>query len=176
MSEKNHDPFLVFLLRIAIILTIIGIIKSVFIENVSVLQTSMNDTLYEGDLLLINKLAKNKLERGDIIIFRNPDKRDPADYEYFTKRVIGLENDVVKIQNGKVSINGEVLLEDYVDPNKNQTNVSGEWTVQENYLFVLGDNRDSSLDSRKFGTIPQAYVLGKVFLRVYPFEKFGKVE
>lgn len=176
MNEKEQNTFLIFLLRLAIIVVIIGLIKSAFIENVSVLQTSMNDTLYEGDLLLVNKLAKNKLERGDIIIFRNPEKRDPDDYEYFTKRVIGMENDVVKIQNGKVIVNGETLLENYVTPSNNQINVAGEWTVQENYLFVLGDNRDSSLDSRKFGTIPQAYVLGKVFLRIYPFESFGKVE
>ncbi|MDO5062357.1 MAG: signal peptidase I [Peptostreptococcaceae bacterium] len=176
MNEKDQNTFLIFLLRLAIVVVIIGLIKSAFIENVSVLQTSMNDTLYEGDLLLVNKLAKNKLERGDIIIFRNPEKRDPDDYEYFTKRVIGMENDVVKIENGKVIVNGETLVENYVTPSNNQINVAGEWTVQDNYLFVLGDNRDSSLDSRKFGTIPQAYVLGKVFLRIYPFESFGKVE
>lgn len=176
MNEKEQNTFLIFLLRLAIVVVIIGLIKSAFIENVSVLQTSMNDTLYEGDLLLVNKLAKNKLERGDIIIFRNPEKRDPDDYEYFTKRVIGMENDVVKIENGKVIVNGETLVENYVTPSNNQINVAGEWTVQDNYLFVLGDNRDSSLDSRKFGTIPQAYVLGKVFLRIYPFESFGKVE
>lgn len=174
MSEKNHNPLLVFLLRIAIILMIIGIIKSVFIENVSVLQSSMNDTLYEGDMLLLNKWNRTDVERGDIIVFRNPEKRE--EYEYFTKRVIGLENDVVQISNGKVMVNGEILIENYVSEDNNMINIAGEWRVQNNSLFVLGDNRDHSLDSRKFGPIPESYVLGKVFLRIYPFEKFGKVE
>lgn len=92
----------------------------------------------------------------------------------YIKRVIGLPGEHVQIENGNVYINGELLSEDYLQegvttPSKIFTN----FNVPEGYLFVMGDNRAGSMDSREFGCIPISKVESKVCLRFYPFNRFG---
>ncbi len=96
----------------------------------------------------------------------------------FIKRVIGLPGEHVEIKDDKVYINGEVLQEDYLQSNVKTTAVGGVFTdivVPEGYLFVLGDNRMGSTDSRRFGCIPIDRVESKVLFRFWPLNKFGKV-
>jgi signal peptidase I len=97
----------------------------------------------------------------------------------YIKRVIGLPGEHVKIENGKVYINGEELDEPYLQDNVTTESKGGVFTdivVPENCVFVMGDNRSQSTDSRKFGCIPIEKIEGKVWIRFWPFNLFGKVE
>ena len=96
----------------------------------------------------------------------------------FIKRVIGLPGEHIKIEDGKVYINGEEYKEDYLQEDV-KTTASGVFTdsvVPDNYVFAMGDNRAESTDCRSFGCIPLEKIEGKVVLRFFPFNRFGKVE
>lgn len=96
----------------------------------------------------------------------------------FIKRVIGLPGEHIKIEDGKAYINGEEYKEDYLQEDV-KTTASGVFTdfvVPENYVFAMGDNRAESTDCRSFGCIPLEKIEGKVVLRFFPFNRFGKVE
>lgn len=97
----------------------------------------------------------------------------------YIKRVIATEGEHIKIENGKVYINGEELQEDYLQPNVVTTAVNGTFTdlvVPEGCVFVMGDNREHSTDSRRFGCIPIEKIESSVSIRFWPFEKFGKID
>ncbi len=97
----------------------------------------------------------------------------------YIKRVIGLPGEHVTIENGKVYINGTQLEESYLQENVITTSLEGVYTditVPENCLFVMGDNRSQSTDSRRFGCIPLEKIESKVWIRFWPFDLFGKVE
>ena len=140
---------------------------------------SMMNTLNHGEHLVISDLFYTP-ERGDIIVFE--DYSTDLD-KAVVKRVIGLPGETVKIvmnDNGgfNVYINGELLDEDYAYyDNKFHHYSAGEWTMGENEVFVMGDNRYNSKDSRDAGVGPISVdsILGKVIFRFYPFDKFGKV-
>ena len=96
----------------------------------------------------------------------------------FIKRVIGLPGEHIKIEDGKVYINGEEYKEDYLQEDV-KTTASGVFTdfvVPENYVFAMGDNRAESTDCRSFGCIPLEKIEGKVLFRFWPFSKFGGVD
>lgn len=96
----------------------------------------------------------------------------------YIKRVIGLPGEHVKIENGKVYINGEELQEDYLEPTVETDSLNGPFTdivVPENCVFVMGDNRAQSTDSRRFGCIPLEKIEGKVEFRFWPLSKFGGI-
>lgn len=92
----------------------------------------------------------------------------------YIKRVIGLPGDYIEISNGNVYINGSLLTEEYLQPGVETNNsLFTNFTVPEGYIFVMGDNREGSMDSREFGCIPTSKVESKVLLRFWPFSKFG---
>ena len=95
----------------------------------------------------------------------------------YIKRVIGIAGDHIKIEEGKVYLNGEELNEPYLrDGIETESNLFTDITVPEGYIFVMGDNRPHSTDSRSFGCIPVEKVESKVWIRFWPFSKFGKVD
>lgn len=97
----------------------------------------------------------------------------------YIKRVIGLPGEHVKIENGKVYINDEELKEDYLQPTVTTSSQEGPYTdliVPEGSIFVMGDNRPQSTDSRRFGCIPIEKLESKVWIRFWPFDLFGKVK
>lgn len=135
-----------------------SVVARVQVENISMLPT-----LHAGEFLLVNRLAykQGEYERGDIVIFHNPN--NPS--EDYIKRLIGIPGDVIDIQNGMVTINGIVLNEPYlIEP----TNYDGLWEVPEGFLFVLGDNRNNSYDSHSWGYLPQQNMVGKAFVIYWP--------
>lgn len=108
-----------------------------------------------------NPESQLNVARGDVVVFRFPD--DPS--KTYIKRIIGLPEDEVEIYEGEVRVNGHKLEEPYVDPRFNQSKRSmAPIYVRPNYYFVLGDNRDSSSDSRIWGLVPERYILGRVNL------------
>lgn len=136
-------------------------------------QTSMQDTLQDGQMLLVDKLTP-KFEgyrRGDIVVFEPP----VADGDVpFIKRVIGVGGDVVELRDGVVNLNGVALDEsNYVFHGQRTEPITGKarWVVPEGMLFVLGDHRGNSTDSRsKLGPIAVASVIGRAVLRYWPFQ------
>lgn len=126
---------------------------------------SMEPTLETGQLVIVNKLAYRlgKPAIGDIVVFYFP--RDP-DQEYI-KRIIGLPGDHVTIEGGVVSVNGKSLDEPYLAFHPNYT---GSWDVPAEQVFVLGDNRNNSSDSHRWGTVPLDYIVGKALVVYWPLK------
>ena len=97
----------------------------------------------------------------------------------YIKRVIGIPGDHIKIENGNVFRNGEIIQEDYLQSGVITTNGKGnciDVTVPENSVFVMGDNRSQSTDSRCFGCIPLEKIESKVWIRIWPLSEFGKID
>lgn len=97
----------------------------------------------------------------------------------YIKRVIGLPGEHVKIENGRVYINGQELEEPYLQEGVKTGSLNGEFTdfvVPENYIFAMGDNREKSTDCRRFGCIPLEKIEGTVIMRFFPFDRFGKID
>ena len=131
----------------------------------------MSLILENGEVLILNKAKYrfSEVKRGDIIAFTYEDTK------YLIKRVIGLPGDYVSIKDNKVYINGKYYKENYLKdidtPNFELTNL-GYTKVPENMYFVLGDNRDNSLDSRKIGLVNKADIIGEIAIRFWPINKF----
>ncbi len=130
---------------------------------------SMQPTLEDGEFVLVSKLNYRfgDVERGDIVVFHFP--MDPE--QELIKRVIGLPGDTINVQNGTVLVNRQALNEPYIAA---APAYSGEWTVPEGHLFVLGDNRNDSSDSHSWGYLPFEKVVGKALVIYWP-PSFWKV-
>lgn len=125
---------------------------------------SMRPTLFAGDFIIVNKLAYKigQPGRGDIIIFHYPP--DP-NREPYIKRVIGLPGETVHVTEGEVYVNDVQLREPYISA---PPSYEGQWTIPEDSLFVLGDNRNSSSDSHSWGMVPLGNVIGKAEVVYWP--------
>jgi signal peptidase I len=135
--------------------------------------SSMRPGIHDGDRILVDHVSYMfaTVSHGDIIVMRYP--LDPTvDY---VKRVVGLPGDHVEIFRGQVWLNGTQLDEAYVASENIDPWAVADTTVEPGHLFVLGDNRIRSSDSRDFGQVPQVYVRGKVRARLWPFERVGLV-
>ncbi len=164
--STNVRRFILDVLQTLVLSTILFLAINAVSARIRVQSISMQPTLFEGDFVLVNRVAY-KLGtpgRGDIIIFRYPPNPDAEPY---IKRVIGLPGEVVSIVNGKVSINGDPLSEPYLSTS---TGSSGTWKIPENSLFVMGDNRNNSSDSRVWGMVPFENVIGKAEVVYLPFQ------
>ena len=144
-------------------------------------QRSMESTLLPEQYVLIDKLTPRwaPYERGDIVVFEPPESMRSASGAPFIKRVIGLAGDRVKLEDGLVLVNGVELDEPYLferrgEPEPTEPGADGDsWIVPVGSLFVMGDHRSASADSREFGPIDASTVLGRALLRYWPFDTFG---
>lgn len=186
-----------------ILLTIVGSIIVLSLINTKVFamakvqQSSMENTLYSDEKLIVDKLSYNftKPERGDIIIFLKDEEKGnilEESYKYikevtsfnylsdnrtrYVKRVIGIEGDEVNISSGYVYINGEKIEELYIKGETYNRDIKFPIVVRENQIFVLGDNREVSEDSRDFGLINLNQIEGKAIFRFFPLDRFGSLE
>jgi signal peptidase I len=165
--------FILDMVETLVLAVVLYLIIQTLTQRIKVESTSMFPTLHENDYVVVNRLAY-KLgppHRGDIIVFQDPIPTDPTQIPYI-KRVIGLPGDQVHIADGKVYINGVVLKEPYL---KVTTNGSGNWTVPEGNLFVLGDNRTNSSDSRSWGFVPIGHVIGKAEVIYWPPQDWAQL-
>ena len=144
-----------------------------FYQPVKVEGTSMMPGLEDQERIFVNKFVYRwePIERGDIVVFRYP--RDTS--KSYIKRVIGVAGDRIRIENGKVFVNGEALDEDYVPSDYADARSYGEVAVPANSFFVLGDHRTMSNDSRDFGPVNERYIYGKAVFGYWPMEKLGRL-
>jgi signal peptidase I len=142
-------------------------------QPVKVEGTSMMPSLDDQERIFINKFVYRleAIQRGDIVVFRYP--RDPA--KSFIKRVIGVAGDRVRIEDGRVYLNGKMLAEDYVPRVYEDERSYPEIVVPADSYFVLGDHRSLSNDSRDFGPVESSYIYGKAVFGYWPMEKLGRL-
>jgi signal peptidase I len=156
---------------IVLSLVIFLLIRQV-VQNYRIESHSMEPNFVEGEFILVNKLAYRlgSPERGDVLVFHNPNNPD----EDYIKRIIGLPGDSVEIREGEVFINEKLLAEDY--PHHEIPALYppyGPVVIEPDHLFVMGDNRPQSSDSREFGQLSEEFIVGKAWVRVWPFNHFG---
>lgn len=149
------------------VILVVVIIRFFVITPVIVDGVSMNHTLENDEVLLLRKFDR-KYERGDIVVIKREEEKD-----LIIKRVIALPGDTISCLDSIVYVNGKPLEEKYV---KGLTYSFNEIEVPKDHYFVMGDNRMSSDDSRRMGTIDKKNIIGTVSLRIYPFQKFGLVK
>ena len=143
-------------------------IKNNIVHAYRVVATSMVPTILDGDHILVDELIYKFSPpcRGDVIVFKYPKNED----QYFIKRVIGLPGETVSLRQKKCYINGNLLQEDYVIHASHhgfdypELDNFGPLKLPSDFFFVMGDNRDWSMDSRSFGPVQQDKIIGKAFM------------
>jgi len=171
------------LISTAIYLGVVFVLTFLFITFVAqrtcVVGRSMESTLHDGDSLIIEKVSYrfSAPKRFDIIVFP-PEHR--AEKEYYVKRIIGLPGETVRIDDsGNIFINGQKLEENYGnDRIEDPGRASNDVVLGDDEYFVMGDNRNHSMDSRdeSVGNVRKEQFLGRVILKIYPFSSFGGVK
>jgi signal peptidase I len=168
-KQATVKDFFIELLQVVIVaLAIIIPVRYFFIKPFYVKGASMEPSFFDHEYLVIDEISYRFKEpvRGDIIVFRYP--KDPK--QYFIKRIVGLPGETVQITGNEVFINGVRVQEDYLAEGE-QTRGEIVVTLLPEEYFVLGDNRSFSLDSRSFGPLPRQYIVGKTWIRGWPFNK-----
>ena len=156
------------------------LVKTFLFQAFRIPSESMVPTLLVGDRVLVNKLSYrlHEVHRGDVVVFTRPDKlEDPTgtEPEDLIKRVVAVAGDTVVARDGVLYVNNQPLTEPYVQPGAGTFRLDEAVTVPEGQVFVMGDNRENSQDSRYFGPIPTDSIIGRAFVRMYPFNRFGSL-
>ena len=183
-KKKKKKSFIGVLLKTLIevsvfVLLVVGLsylVSTYVAQRITVHNVSMQDTIDEGDMLIMDKFVYRTRDpkRYEIICFNSSSER-----EGLIKRVIGLPGETVQITNGMIFIDGNQIedvsgLDKIEDPGL----ATQEIHLESDEFFVVGDNRGESMDSRSadIGNVKREDILGRAWLRIYPFEKFGKLK
>jgi len=160
-------------LPFAIVIIVSFAIRTYGYAHIKVYNISMQNTLFEGHRLLEDKISYRFIEpaRGDIIIVNGPEYP-----ERLIKRIIGMPGEIIDMQGGQVQINGRNLEETYAKGLTDQQSLPMPYTIPNDSVFVMGDNREHSIDSRSLGAIPLTSIEGKAVLRFWPMSKFGTMD
>ena len=157
-------------IRDYVIIIVVVLLVRTFITTPAIVDgASMDDNLNDGQLVFINKLVYriNDIKRFDVVVVKNNQDKDKI-----IKRVIGLPNETIEYRNNKLYINNELVKTDIVF----KDTADFKTTTGKNEYFVLGDNRPVSKDSRMLGNFDESEIIGRVRLRVFPFNKFGIID
>ncbi|WP_066639399.1 signal peptidase I [Desulfolucanica intricata] len=157
---------------IAIAVLLAAIIRIFIFEPFYIPSGSMIPALIPNDRIIVSKLSYNfsEPERGDVIVFKYP--KDPS--RRFVKRLIAFGGETIEIRNSKLYINGNQIPENYL-PKDLQFNDFGPYPVPQNSYFMMGDNRNSSDDSRFWGPLPKENVIGKAVLIYWPLSHLQRL-
>jgi signal peptidase I len=152
---------------------VISVVLNLFVVQVTeVRQQSMRPTLEQNDRVLVSKLDYRfgAPERGDIIVFNPPTPDATIPY---VKRVIAVAGETIEFRNGNVFVNGtEIVIPEAKGATQPQSpQVAYPFTIPDGQVFVMGDNRTFSSDSRTFGAVPVTNIIGKVIIRFWPFDR-----
>jgi signal peptidase I len=150
---------------------VFGFVRPFVVEAFYIPSESMVPTLRVGDRVLVNKFIYRftEPERGDIVVFQSVE----GGGEDLIKRVVGVPGDEISVRGGRLFVNGEPQRDPYVNKKFPDTSSSAPTSVPQGHVFVMGDNRANSRDSRYFGTVPQRNIEGEAFLRFWPPERIG---
>lgn len=167
--KKNFRKTIIATINSLIVVAAVSVLVSLlFLPVLRVTGTSMTPTLYNDELVICNK--RSNYEQGDMIAFYFNNK-------ILLKRVIGLPGDWIEItEDGTVFVNGEELEEPYIDEKAlGECDIEFPYQVPESRIFVMGDHRATSVDSRTsmVGCIADEYIIGRLIFRVWPFEEIG---
>ena len=164
MNKENKKEAVTYLLIILFII----LVRTYVVTPVRVSGSSMANTLKNGEILLLNKFEYrfSDIKRFDIVVVK-------AHKERIIKRVIGLPGETLKYENDILYINDKMIEENYLDEVTKDFTYEGK--IPDGCYFVMGDNRDDSLDSRYFGCFPKKDILGHASFVLFPFAKFGKL-
>jgi signal peptidase I len=150
------------------------VVKTFLIQAFFIPSGSMLPTLHEDDRVLVNKLSYDlhDVNRGDLVVFERPEGETAGQIKDLIKRVVALPGERIEQRDGDVYIDGQLLEEPYLDDGTETTNLEPQ-TVPEDHVFVMGDNRDDSMDSRVFSAIDEDLIVGRAFVRVWPLNHLG---
>ncbi|MEA2112456.1 MAG: signal peptidase I [Patescibacteria group bacterium] len=174
MSE-NKENFIIETLKFSLIAILIVLPFRIFIAQPFLVSgASMSPNFETGHYLIVDQLSYNfkNPQRGEVVVFKYPNDTK----KFFIKRIIGLPNETIKIEGSKVFIkngknpNGIEIKEDYIE-NLGQNNI--EVTLNSDEYYVMGDNRPASSDSRTWGSLSEKLIIGRAFLRLFPFNEIS---
>jgi len=171
-TRKPKSPVRELIETLVFALLIALVVRTFVVEVYRVDGTSMENTLHSEERVLVNKFIYRLRppKPGEVVVFRYPLQPD----RHFIKRVIAVEGQTVELKGGKVYVDGEPFPE--VDTIRATGADFGPFTVPEDSIFVLGDNRTNSEDSRVFGEVPLANVRGEAVALVWPLSRMGALE
>ncbi len=179
-SSRKRKPVIIGAIVVMLVAVVLGsmVIRHFVAEPYVVESRSMEPELHQGDRLLVDKVVYRLADakRGDIVVLDTREIANGSSAELgktIVKRVVGLPGDIVSAQNGRLFIDGSPIDEPWLGDV--QTNAFGPVQVPEGALFVLGDERALSIDSRTFGTVPIDAVRGRVEAIIWPPEHVGRV-
>lgn len=152
------------------------VIKTFFLESRFVPSPSMVPTIQVHDRFLLNKTAYwfKTPERYQIVIFKPPARAGAKDD--FVKRIIGLPGETIKVYKGVVYINEKPLDEPYITPDRASVGEFSSFIIPDDHVFVMGDNRNNSQDSRYWGSLPIDNIKGEAWWRFWPVNRIGTVK
>lgn len=167
MEEKNEPMkknYVKEFLPYFIIIVVVVLIKMFIVSPIRVNGASMNPTLNDKDIMLLDEISYrfSDIERFDIVVVKEKS-------EYLIKRVIGLPGENISYKDGKLYINGKHIKEDF----KHKETMDFSTTLGKDEYFIMGDNRTNSTDSRVFGPISRSEIIGKTKLTILPISRFG---
>jgi len=174
-TKPKKENFFLEIIKFSLFTLIIVLPFRLYIAEPFIVEgKSMSPTFETGDYLIIDQISYrlSEPERGEIIVFKYPN--NPS--RYFIKRIIGLPDETVILNDGKITIknerfpNGFSWKESYV---KNISHKNMTYTLSDDEYFVMGDNRANSSDSRIWGPVDKKFLVGKVFIRLFPFTEIG---
>jgi signal peptidase I len=149
------------------------ILRATTIQAFSIPSVSMENTLLVGDRVLVNKQNRDA-NVGDIVVFHRPPGEEAAKIKDLIKRVVAVQGQTVSAQDGKLFVDNKALDEPYLKPGVT-TLMDEPVTIRCDCVFVMGDNRAESRDSRFFGPIKKSSIIGHAFFRVWPLGRFGSI-
>ncbi|HEX7491738.1 MAG TPA: signal peptidase I [Candidatus Limnocylindrales bacterium] len=179
MNRKTLGCLFELLETILLTLVIFMIVQAFVAQPYQVQQPSMENTLMPDQYVLVDKLTPHfdDYHRGDIVVFTPPTGwSEDASKTPYIKRVIGVAGETIDIHGGHVYVNGALLVEPYVYEGQSTEMPGGgsrTWKVGAGQLFVMGDHRQASQDSRDFGPIDRSSAIGRAWLRYWPSNQFG---
>lgn len=176
---------------VAVALVAALLIKTFAVQAFYIPSASMEPTLVPGDRVLVNKLSYDfhSVHIGDIVVFRRPPEDNSPGIDDLIKRVVALPGETISVRNCAVYVNGAQEKQPWLpagweNPASRycttwpatgcpQQCLSNPFKVPQGYLFVMGDNRTNSYDSRYWGPLPQSYIVGRAFVRMWPVGRIG---
>ena len=163
-SGLQHPNLLRDLIETMVLVTIAFLVVNALIGRFRIEQVSMQPNLHEGEYVIVDKVsyAFRQPERGEIVVLKNPNPGQPD----LIKRVIGLPGETIGVRGGQVSVNGQPLTEPYIKQPMASDFAAKQ--LQDGQYFVMGDNRNNSEDSRRFGARPASAIVGRAWIIYWP--------